>query len=194
VAYAAWYEIQVSDDAVEWTTVYTEADGDGGIDDIDIPAVQARYVRMLGIQRGTPWGYSLWEFEVNAGPPPVVCSSVEGSGLECEKAVDKDLTTRWSSAYTDDEWIYVDLGSQQTVNRVTLHWEVAYAAWYEIQVSDDAVNWTTVYTESAGDGGIDDIDIPAVQARYVRMQGIQRGTPWGYSLWEFEINGWPIGG
>jgi hypothetical protein len=122
---------------------------------------------------------------------PVVCSSVQRSGLECENAVDKDLTTRWSSAYTDDEWMYVDLGSQQTISGVTLRWETAYGAWYEIQVSDDAVNWTTVYTESAGDGGIDDIDFPAVQARYVGMQGIQRGTPWGYSLWDFEVSGWP---
>ena len=27
----------------------------------------ARYVRMSGTERGTAWGYSLWEFKVYAG-------------------------------------------------------------------------------------------------------------------------------
>jgi hypothetical protein len=26
-------------------------------------------------------------------------------------------------------------------------------------------------------------------ARYVKMRGIRRGTPWGYSLFEFQIHG-----
>ena len=50
--------------------------------------------------------------------------------------------------------------------------------------------WTTVYHVTDGDGGIDDLAI-AGTGRYVRMHGIQRATPWGYSLWEFEIYGTP---
>jgi len=39
--------------------------GDGGVDDITLgSAASGRYVRMLGVARGTQYGYSLWEFEV----------------------------------------------------------------------------------------------------------------------------------
>jgi len=195
-AYGAWYEIQISDDAQNWTTVYEEYAGDGGIDEIDFdaPAEDVRYSRMLGIKRGTSWGYSLWEFEVKteadepSPPPPDMCSSMERAGLECEKAFDGVSSTRWSSRYTDDEWIIADLGSEQMVYGVVLNWETAYGAEYEIEVSNDKSNWTLAYTENGSNGGMDDIDFASPQnARYVKMKGIRRGTSWGYSLWEFEV-------
>jgi Secretion system C-terminal sorting domain len=31
-----------------------------------------------------------------------------------------------------------------------------------------------------------------ITARYVRMQGIHRGTPYGFSIWEFEVYGKPV--
>ena len=38
--------------------------GNGGDDDITGLTAQARYVRVLGTTRATPWGYSLYNFEV----------------------------------------------------------------------------------------------------------------------------------
>lgn len=43
--------------------MYTTTDGNGDADDLDI-AQTARYVRLDLTQRGTAWGYSLWEFGV----------------------------------------------------------------------------------------------------------------------------------
>ena len=60
---------------------------------------------------------------------------------------------------------------------------------YQIQVSSNATSWATVYSTTAGDGGLDEITFATASARYVRMYGIQRGTQWGYSLWEFEVYG-----
>ncbi len=54
----------------------------------------------------------------------------------------------------DDEWIQVDLGSVQAVNAVTINWEAAYAAKYEIQVSTDGKEWTTVAKENGMVGEI----------------------------------------
>uniref|UniRef100_UPI0007A93647 Glucanase/chitosanase n=1 Tax=Paenibacillus fukuinensis TaxID=170835 RepID=UPI0007A93647 len=120
-------------------------------------------------------------------------SSIEGAGFEASRAFDGSSTTRWASAEgVDPQWIYVNLGSSQTVNRVKLNWEAAYASSYTIQVSNDSgtpTNWTTVYTTTTGDGGIDDITFTARTAKYVRMHGTVRGTPYGYSLWEFEVYG-----
>ncbi|MHC4745503.1 MAG: cellulase family glycosylhydrolase, partial [Planctomycetota bacterium] len=122
---------------------------------------------------------------------PTACSSIENASYDSAYAVDGSGSTRWSSEFSDPQWIYVDLGSQKTVDSVRLIWEAAYATSYQIQVSDDASGWTDVYTTSSGDGGIDDIDLGGVVGRYVRMYGTGRATSYGYSLWEFEVYGDP---
>ncbi len=121
---------------------------------------------------------------------PVTCSSIEDPNYICSNAVDGDLTTRWSSQFSDPQWIYVDLGARQRIERVILRWEVAYGEAYRIQISDDAVSWTDVYSTTAGDGEVDNLDVSGT-GRFVRMNGTQRGTGWGHSLWEFEVNASP---
>jgi len=116
-----------------------------------------------------------------------IASSVEAAGLEPSSAVDGDPATRWSSEFTDDEWIYIDFVRPRIFDTVRLNWETAYGRQYEIQISDDAARWTTIFTETDGDGGIDVIYTGTQTSRYVRMRGMLRGTPWGYSLWEFEV-------
>jgi ABC-type transporter Mla MlaB component len=120
---------------------------------------------------------------------PVVASSVESSSYAASQAVDGSLSTRWSSAFTDPQWIYVDLGSTHSVSEVVLNWERAYGKAYQIQVSNDAVNWTTIYSTSRATGGVDDLTGLHGSGRYVRMYGTTRGTQWGYSLWEFSVYG-----
>ncbi|MGC5772508.1 polysaccharide lyase family 8 super-sandwich domain-containing protein [Paenibacillus pabuli] len=193
-AYGKSYKIQVSNDAVIWTDVYSTTTGKGGIEDISFSPVSARYVRMQGVQQGTGNGYSLNEFNVyEAVPPnlaegkPVVASSSRAANVGPGYAVDGALSTRWGSNYSDPQWIYVDLGSSQSIQEVALHWEDAFGKAYQIQVSDDATNWTTVYSTTIGDGGIDRISFEPVNARYVKMDGTKRATTYGYSLWEFKV-------
>jgi len=120
---------------------------------------------------------------------PVTVSSVEGSGLEGPKAVDGNTGTRWSSQFSDPQWIYVDLGSIYDVEQVVLNWETAYGKSYKIQVSDNASDWEDIYSTTTGNGGIDNLTGLSGSGRYVRMYGTERGTQWGYSLWEFEVYG-----
>jgi len=121
---------------------------------------------------------------------PAVSFSVENLDLAASNAVDGDLTTRWSSQFGDLQWLHVDLGARKDIKRVILHWETAYGKAYQIQVSDDAVNWTDVYSTTAGDGEVDNLGMSA-SGRYVRIIGTQRGGEWGYSLWELEVYGRP---
>jgi endo-1,3(4)-beta-glucanase len=76
-----------------------------------------------------------------------------------------------------------------SVSRVLLNWETAYGKAYTIEVSTDGVTWTTVYSTTTSDGGIDDLNFAHVDARYVKMNGTVRTLPYGYSLWEFEVYG-----
>jgi hypothetical protein len=119
-------------------------------------------------------------------------SSTQTGGYESSKAVDGNTTTtRWSADFTGDpQWISVSLGALYSINRVVLRWETAYGKSYQIQVSNDNINWTNVYSTTTGDGGVDDISFTATSTRYVRMYGTQRAnTAYSYSLWEFEVYG-----
>ncbi len=116
-------------------------------------------------------------------------SNEGGSNGDPLAATDGDYDSRWSSQYIDSSWYFVDLGDVYEVNNVILYWEAAYGQQYLIQVSLDSTTWTTVHTEYSGDGDIDDISFDSVEARYVKMNGVLRGTEWGYSFYEFEVYG-----
>ena len=119
----------------------------------------------------------------------VSSSSDETGVLTASNAVDGNLTTRWASAFSDPQWIRVDLGTATDISQVVLHWEDAYAIQFQIQVSNNGQSWTTVHSETNGNGGTDTISFSTVSARYVRMYGTQRVTVYGYSLFEFEVYG-----
>ncbi|HEX2290822.1 MAG TPA: discoidin domain-containing protein, partial [Pseudonocardiaceae bacterium] len=118
---------------------------------------------------------------------PVTASSTEHAGTPASAAVDGNTGTRWSSAFTDPQWIRVDLGSAQTICRVTLTWETAYARAFQIQVSGNGTDWTTIFSTTTATGGTQQLSVTG-SGRYVRMNGTVRATGWGYSLWELSVN------
>lgn len=120
-----------------------------------------------------------------------VTSSDEGWANTGAQSVDGNATTRWSSKFSDPQWIYVDLGSIFNITRVYLTWEQASASSYKIQVSNDAVNWTDIKSVTGNASLMNDLTGLAGSGRYVRMYGIARNTQYGYSLYEFEVYGEP---
>jgi hypothetical protein len=119
---------------------------------------------------------------------PTLSSSNETNAFMSGQAVDGNSGTRWSSAFTDPQWIRVDLGASHIINRVVLNWEAAFARAFQIQTSPDGNTWTTIFSTTTGAGGINDIGVNGT-GRFVRMNGTVRATAFGYSLWEFEVHG-----
>jgi hypothetical protein len=119
---------------------------------------------------------------------PATSSSQENASFPAAGAFDGNLNTRWSSQFSDPQWVQVDLGSVQSLCQVALHWETAYGKAFQIQTSPDATNWTSVFSTTAGTGGTQTLNVSG-SGRYVRMYGTARGTQWGYSLWEFQVFG-----
>ncbi|MCO1578318.1 glycosyl hydrolase family 8 [Crossiella sp. SN42] len=119
----------------------------------------------------------------------VSTSSAEDATLAGGKAVDGDAATRWASAEgADPQWIKLDLRAAKDIRRIRLNWETAYGKAYRIEASDDGSAWRSLHSTSTGDGGIDEISV-STTARYLKLTGTQRGTSYGYSLWEFEAYG-----
>ncbi len=102
---------------------------------------------------------------------------------------DGNSGTRWESAISDPQWIYWDLGSNKSLARIIIDWEVASAANYTIQGSTNATSWTNLATVTNSSTANHNIITTYIGGsyRYVRMCGTQRTTGHGYSIWETYI-------
>lgn len=86
-------------------------------------------------------------------------------------AVDGSTSTRWSSIanLNPSEWWSVDLGSVQSIGRVTTVWSSAYASAYTVATSTDGSTFSTVKTITGASGGTTEDTFSAVNARYVKI-------------------------
>ena len=111
---------------------------------------------------------------------PATASSTENAGTPASAAVDGNTGTRWSSAFSDPQWLQVDLGATATdqPGRPELGDRV------RDRVPDpglaDAATWTTIYSTTTGTGGTQTLNVTG-SGRYVRMYGTARATGYGYS-------------
>jgi beta-glucanase (GH16 family) len=120
---------------------------------------------------------------------PATASSAESAGLGASAAVDGNPGTRWSSLFTNPQWIQVDLGATATISQVVLNWEAAYATAFQVQTSATGTGgWTTIYSTTTGTGGVQTLNVTG-SGRYVRVNGTAKATGYGYSLWEFQVYG-----
>jgi hypothetical protein len=136
----------------------------------------------------TTLGASAAETLLSQGKPATASSTEAAGAFLAREAVDGNLGTRWSSAFSDPQWLQVDLGSSQSISRVELNWETAAAKAFQIQVSDNASSWNSVYSTTTSTGGNQSLTVNGT-GRYVRMLGTQRTTGYGYSLFEFKVYG-----
>lgn len=119
----------------------------------------------------------------------VTVSTTENAGTVAANAVDGDINTRWSSAFTDPQWISVDLGADYNINEVKITWETAAAADYQVQVSADQSTWTTLKAIAGNTALVNDNTGLSGHGRYLRIYGTARVTPYGYSIYELEAYG-----
>jgi beta-glucanase (GH16 family) len=199
-AYASAYQVQTSGNGSTWTTVFSTTTGTGGVQTHNVTG-SGRYVRVNATAKATQWGVSLWEFEVYGSTGgsgdcgtsnaalnrPATASSAENAATAAAAAFDGNAGTRWSSGFSDPQWIRVDLGSSLPICRVVLTWEAAFARSFQLQVSQDGNAWTDIYSTAAGTGGTQTLSVSGT-GRYMRMLGTVRATAYGYSLWEFAVN------
>jgi len=110
-------------------------------------------------------------------------------GAPPENVVDGDTATYWMSSETQTgQWIYVDLGKTRSIDRVVLHWGSRYGVTYFLQSVDTLGRIKNIYTTTAGDGNVDDIQGLNAAGRLVRLLCNARNvSDSGYVLKEFEV-------
>ncbi|MEU4426895.1 discoidin domain-containing protein [Actinoplanes sp. NPDC024001] len=145
-------------------------------------------VLAAGLTTITASGATAAEVLLSQGKPATASSTEASGAYAASEAVDGNAGTRWSSAFSDPQWLQVDLGTSRSISRVELSWETAAAKAFQIQVSDNGSSWNSVYSTTTATGGNQNLTVSGT-GRYVRMYGTQRTTGYGYSLWEFKVFG-----
>jgi len=107
---ARTYRVETSANGTTWTTIYSTAAGDGGVDDLTVTG-SGRYVRVFGTTRCRPEpskGYSLQEFDVygeaGQGEPPTPPGKPELVGVTANSA-----TIRWAASTDDGSVVGYDI-------------------------------------------------------------------------------------
>lgn len=122
---------------------------------------------------------------------PALASSTAGPAYAARLVVDGTTGSRWASASGPvTQWVRIDLGVLQQVDRVKLSWDKAYAKAYQIQVSADGTSsWRQLAATVSGNGGTDDLRRLSGGGRYLRVLATRPGTSYGYSLKELQVYG-----
>jgi hypothetical protein len=120
---------------------------------------------------------SLWRASSSATETPAMASPL---------AIDGDPTTRWGGPFAAEHWLQVDMSRVASIGGVLLQWDSGFAASYRILASVDGENWQTAFETADGQGGIDYVFFPAVEARYLRLASLPLSPDWGVSVFEFE--------
>ncbi|MDR0671480.1 MAG: discoidin domain-containing protein, partial [Oscillospiraceae bacterium] len=123
-------------------------------------------------------------------------NTLETTGVDhpAAHANDGSPGTRWSSQNgttgSAADWITIDLGKTYHITEAELIWEAARATAYEIQISDDNVNFTTIAAQQNVTTTTQRLALTG-KGRYIRMQGVSAvNASWGYSLYEFTVWGY----
>jgi len=181
-------------DSISISPVWTVTGG-GGItsNGVYTPTVPGGPFTLKVSAGNLTWSYSIYTSyplcNIALGKPVMASSQVQPTNL-ASKINDGDESTRWESYATDNEWISIDLQNIFELEKMVIKWEAAFTKIYDIQISNDNTNYTTVYSQTNGHGGTEVIPVTG-SGRYIRLVAKKRGTDWANSIYEWEIYGIP---
>jgi autotransporter-associated beta strand protein len=108
----------------------------------------------------------------------VVSASASASGNPPANAIDGDINTRWTTgtSQANGQWFQVDMGSACSFYQLVLDAGSTggYPQSYQVNVSNDGVNWGSPVATGTGSAARTTISFPSQTARFIRVT--QTGT------------------
>ncbi len=99
--------------------------------------------------------------------------------------------TLWQPKEAECEraWLLFDLGEAKEIHGIAIEsWFQAYASGYNVQVSDDGENFTTVATVTDGKGnGYDEHMFESARGRYVKVNFTKKGYMFNYEIYDLKL-------
>ena len=122
---------------------------------------------------------------------PVTASTESDEGGLASFANDDDPATHWTPKESDAETSYLifDLGAKKEIHGIRLtSWFQAYASGYNVQVSDDGVNFKKVATISGANApGLDEHDFASASGRYVKVAFTKKGYFYNFEIYDLQL-------
>ncbi|MCH2207976.1 MAG: discoidin domain-containing protein [Lentisphaerales bacterium] len=105
-------------------------------------------------------------------------------------AFDGDLRTRWSSNRKFPQYLSLKLPRSINIKDIEIFWEGAYAKKYNINVSENGIDWKLIHTTlDKNSKDKDKISFNQFQtAKYVRFDFLEKATYYGASIFEVKFN------
>ncbi|WP_339315102.1 discoidin domain-containing protein [Paenibacillus sp. FSL R10-2734] len=190
------YRIEVSSNGREWSQVAGRVASGQDMNPDHYTAAGVRYVRItvdsLAGGSGTEKP-AIKEIQMYSDPQnialnkPATADSSQWNN-PAEAGNDGNESSRWSA---DDgnvgHWYKVDLGAIYDLSGSRVKWEMDNKNYgYQIEVSDDDVNWASVAQKSSSQQV--QFDYFNTHARYVRIQVTDMSDGWA-SFWELDVYG-----
>ena len=107
-------------------------------------------------------------------------SSATASTGNAGAAIDGQTNSRWESASADPQWWLLDMGQDRTFNSIRIIWEGAYGKTFTVSASQDGETYQVLLEVTgqklSGFPHTQTFAVAETTARYVRFDGIERGT------------------
>lgn len=121
-----------------------------------------------------------------------VSASASSEKDDANKAIDGSLSSRWESEHgVDPQYLAIDFGNQYMLKDIAIYWEGASAKEYDVEVSQDGLNFQTLTSVTNTYGKrTDDIKFSEeISVRAVKIHCKSRNTVYGDSIYEIGFYG-----
>jgi len=117
-------------------------------------------------------------------------SSDGGSAYVAELAFDGNTTSRWTSAFRDNEWLEGYFDRPVGIEQIVIKWETARASDFSMYLLDAKTNWIQIDRRTGSTGPEDSLTFSRpLPARGIRILCEHRATEWGNSIYEVNMTG-----
>jgi TolB-like protein len=104
-----------------------------------------------------------------------------------QNMLDDNPNTWWSSEFTDNQRVLIELEKECEPSKLEIQWETAYAKSYKVFISRNQTVWKQVYSTDNGEGGTDEIDLGKRKTRFIRLELLKRATQWGFAIRDLRV-------
>jgi|LSQX01.3.fsa_nt_gb hypothetical protein len=121
-------------------------------------------------------------------PQPLVNSASAARKQGAQLMLDGSLETWWLSKKRRKQYVVLDFQVRREIGGIEIDWLEGYAARaFEVLLSPDAIQWEKVYSVSANQGNTSFIRLSEAEARYLRINFLERTHPKSIGIRELKL-------
>jgi len=120
--------------------------------------------------------------------PPLVSASSSAAGRGPELVLQPERNASWHSGSGERQWLLLDFGKLREYGGLVIDWDGDdYASAYQVEGSDDGIEWTALYDAREAQGARDYVYLPDGESRYLRVAMSKSHAGRGYAIARIQV-------